>query len=277
MAYDSSIITFTTKTDKVDLVSASHINAVQTEIVTIETILGTGLKGTAADLSTRLNKALDGDGSILSGTSFPSPALTSQQFWRTDLNVLYIYTGTTWSPQSGLTSYAAGANMIAGPSDFVNIVGDTSYTKVVELIVPRGGTLRVKFSLHTGAGATVYGRIYRNGVAVGTEQNTTTDLYDNSEDISGWSAGDLLQLWAKGTAFSGSGEAGMVKVYELTPVSEIFTAGGTIKGSGVMIYRGSENPPAGSLGSVGDLYMYTGGGASTTLYVKTGASTWTAK
>lgn len=101
MAFDSSIISFTTKTDKVDLVSAAHINAVQNELVTIETILGTGLKGTATDLSTRLNKALDSDGSLLSGTSYPSPALPSQGFFRTDLDAFFIRnaSNTAWLAQ----------------------------------------------------------------------------------------------------------------------------------------------------------------------------------
>lgn len=89
MAYDSAIITYTTKTDKVDIVAAAHINAVQTELVTIETILGTNVKGDRTDLKTRLNNALDADGSILSGSSFPSPALPTQLFYRTDLDVAY--------------------------------------------------------------------------------------------------------------------------------------------------------------------------------------------
>jgi hypothetical protein len=93
MAYDSAIASFTVKTDKVDLVQAAHINAVQSELVTIETILGTGVKGTSANLKTRLNNALDGDGSILSGTAYPSPGIISQLFYRTDIGALYVYDG----------------------------------------------------------------------------------------------------------------------------------------------------------------------------------------
>lgn len=101
MAYDSAITTFTTLTDKVDLVQASHQNVLRQEITTIETILGIGLKGTATDLSTRLNKALDSDGSLLSGTSYPSPALPSQGFFRTDLDAFYIRNAanTAWLAQ----------------------------------------------------------------------------------------------------------------------------------------------------------------------------------
>ena len=58
---------------------------------------------------------------------------------------------------------------------------------------------RIKFDIKSENGATtVYGRIYRNGVAVGTEQSTTSTTYvTKSEDISGWSAGDLIQLYTK--------------------------------------------------------------------------------
>jgi hypothetical protein len=103
MSYDSAVISFTTKTDKVDLVQAAHMNAVQAELVTIETILGTNVKGDRADLKTRLNNALDADGSLLSGTSFPSPALASQMFYRTDLNTNYIRNAAndTWLAQGG--------------------------------------------------------------------------------------------------------------------------------------------------------------------------------
>lgn len=99
MAYDSAITTFTTKTDKVDLVAAAHINSVQSELVTIETILGTNVKGDRTDLKTRLNNALDADGSILSGVSFPSPALPTQGFYRTDIETYYLRNAanTTWN------------------------------------------------------------------------------------------------------------------------------------------------------------------------------------
>ena len=99
MAYDSAVTTFTTKYDKVDIVAAAHMNAVQQEIVTIETILGTNVKGDRADLKTRLNNALDADGSIYSGSAFPSPALPSQIFYRTDLETPYVRNAanTTWN------------------------------------------------------------------------------------------------------------------------------------------------------------------------------------
>lgn len=262
-----AIETFTTKTNKVDLVDAAHINAVQTSIVNIETAL---------------NILVSTNGSLAQGTSFPLSPVNGQVFWRTDLNVVYVYNGSAWSPQSGITGYLAGDNLIAGPSALVDITGQTNYIKFIEIVVPRSGTLRIKFSLASTGGANIRGKIYRNGSAVGTEQSTTTNSYDISEDIAGWAAGDLLQLYFYGSAFSGTCCAGAVKVYELTPATEIFTLGGSMKFAGPMVYSGPDVPSTFTggltgLGSIGDFYINRGGGASTTLYVKTGASTWTAK
>lgn len=58
-------------------------------------------------------------------------------------------------------------------------------------------TLRIKFDIKTSANLNdVYGRIYRNGVAVGTERTTSSIIYTTySQDISGWSEDDLIQLY----------------------------------------------------------------------------------
>ncbi len=60
---------------------------------------------------------------------------------------------------------------------------------------------RIKFDLKTSAVSnSVHGRIYRNGVAVGTERTTSLDTYTTySEDISGWSEDDLIQLYTLGS------------------------------------------------------------------------------
>jgi len=75
----------------------------------------------------------------------------------------------------------------------------TDYTKVREMFIGKGGTLRIKFDMRTeNAAAMVYGRIYRNGAAAGTEQTSESETYaTKSEDIAGWSPGDLVQLYVK--------------------------------------------------------------------------------
>jgi hypothetical protein len=57
------------------------------------------------------------------------------------------------------------------------------------------GSLYISFELKADA-YTAYGRVYRNGVAVGTEQSTTSGTYVvKGETISGWANGDKIQLY----------------------------------------------------------------------------------
>lgn len=142
MAFDSGIISFTTKTNKVDLVDAAHINAVQTELVTIETILGVGVKGDRINLKTRLNNALDADGSILSGTSFPSPSLPSQGFYKTDVDIFYIMNAANsqWVAQGGSVG-----NLLFQYTGQVDQQGSNKGEVVGTTLVPSGATGNYRF------------------------------------------------------------------------------------------------------------------------------------
>jgi hypothetical protein len=87
-------------------------------------------------------------------------------------------------------------------SDSEEYHGSITYTNEKEITIPddifsNDSELRIKFDIKTTNNAVpVRGRIYRNGVAVGTERETYSTTYVNfSEDISGWSAGDLIQLY----------------------------------------------------------------------------------
>jgi len=84
----------------------------------------------------------------------------------------------------------------------------SSLTKVYEsvLIGNIQGTIRVSFSLSLGdytGTQNVQGRIYRNGVAVGTLRSgiaggsTFLPTPTYTEDISGWKRGDRLQIYAR--------------------------------------------------------------------------------
>ncbi len=56
--------------------------------------------------------------------------------------------------------------------------------------------LRIKFDMKSSTGGLVYGRIYRSGIFVGTTQMSSSTSYATyPQDISGWSAGDLIQLY----------------------------------------------------------------------------------
>ncbi|HQP29943.1 MAG TPA: hypothetical protein PLB81_01335 [Deltaproteobacteria bacterium] len=89
-----------------------------------------------------------------------------------------------------LAPYSAGDYVIAA-SYQGRSTSSTSYVKLKEIQLDRAGTLRIYFEL---LGVQSTARIYRNGSAVGTERSGPGAF---TEDISGWSAGDLVQLYAK--------------------------------------------------------------------------------
>lgn len=96
-----------------------------------------------------------------------------------------------------------GAALAAG--DVLNIYADTernsvgaaSWTMKKEIAIGHGGTLRIKFDLKTiNVVNNAKAKIYKNGVAVGTEQSTNSNVYATySEDLAGWLPGDLVQLY----------------------------------------------------------------------------------
>lgn len=113
-SYPSSIKTFTTKTNKVDLVDAAHMNDVQLEVTAIETELGLLVKGSAADLKTRLGISLANNGGIVYSPSFIPAAVKGQPVFRTDSDTLYLWNGTTWVPA------------VAGPSSVFSATHSTT-------------------------------------------------------------------------------------------------------------------------------------------------------
>jgi hypothetical protein len=79
---------------------------------------------------------------------------------------------------------------------------DDTYTKVNDITIVFAGTYRVKFELAASTSHSshpVYGRIYKNGVAVGTERSTSSGTYiEFTEDLT-FAAGDNIQLYTKGS------------------------------------------------------------------------------
>ena len=80
-------------------------------------------------------------------------------------------------------------------------MASATYVKTKEVKVGSGGEYRIKFSIKVLVATTVYGKIYRNGIAVGTERSTGSGSYvEFSEDISGWASGDLIQVYIYGSS-----------------------------------------------------------------------------
>ena len=113
-----------------------------------------------------------------------------------------------------LNGEAGGFPVGATPSvgDYIAVAHDDdigvdapSATKCKELIWKgQAGAFRVKFSMRSPGGYTLYGYVYRNGAVVGTTRSTTsTTNVEFSEDISGWNPGDLVQVYLYRSAGSG--------------------------------------------------------------------------
>ena len=103
-------------------------------------------------------------------------------------------------------------------NDSIEAIPGTPYTKIKDIgPVPDGvldGALRIKFAINETSTGTSYGRIYRNGVAVGTARSVTSDTYTTySEDISGWHEGDTIELWGYHSLSGGDGNVKEFRVY----------------------------------------------------------------
>ncbi len=97
---------------------------------------------------------------------------------------------------------AASANIRNSHDAEATHTGDSAYTLVKTITLSSGlvGAARFLFDLKTSNGLnTANGQIYRNGVALGTEQSDVTGGYvTKSEDITqDWNPGDTVELWVK--------------------------------------------------------------------------------
>ncbi len=83
----------------------------------------------------------------------------------------------------------------AGPTGY-------SYERAVAFRLSRAGALRVRVSNPT-TGTIQRGIVARNGTAVGTHIESSSAI-DETEDISGWSIGDLLELYVQDAGATGT-------------------------------------------------------------------------
>lgn len=102
--YPTSLVTYTTKINHVDIYDASHVNRLQEEVIALQTYVGTNPHGSKADLTSRLAVLMATNGAIAQSNAFPATAVDGQMFYRTDLNGLYVYNGASWDLQGGSLS-----------------------------------------------------------------------------------------------------------------------------------------------------------------------------
>ena len=125
--------------------------------------------------------------------------------------------------ESSTAPYAAGTTeYLISYGDTEDVTSTSSYVKYKEIVLTRDGQLRIDFDIKVASGGTYYGRVYRNGVAVGTEQSGGDTTYaTKTEDISGWSAGDLCQLYVKEATGAKNVTYRNFRIYATIPTVEV--------------------------------------------------------
>ncbi|MFQ5353376.1 MAG: hypothetical protein ACE5DR_00380 [Thermodesulfobacteriota bacterium] len=99
------------------------------------------------------------------------------------------------------TTAGAVADLVLSADTERSKLGDPNgtWTKVKELRVGRGGSLKIEFDgkyiLFAGPPTTVAARIYKNAIPYGTLRNLTTVYQTYTETLGGLAPGDLLQLY----------------------------------------------------------------------------------
>ena len=169
---------------------AEQINGLYQAVTDIQTLLGSALtlKGTVADLVTRLGLVIGPDGALPKGTGFPGSPIDGQPFYRTDLDLVYIYdaTSTTWKPGFDNPAFA----LLDGTRDFV---GDIKIKKTVPSLRLTGiEASAADYKIGETAGAlTSWKNTGTEGVPIWTEDNFfcptgSRMLFDGSVCPNGW-------------------------------------------------------------------------------------------
>lgn len=128
----------------------------------------------------------------------PAPTLVGQSYLATDSLQVYIsINGSTWTCY--LPYYFYASDTLQNSHDAEAGGNYAAYTKVKTITINTSafGSIRTSFDLRDStAGKTSYAKIYKNGVAYGTEQSNTEVYATKTEDFTDdFVAGDTLELW----------------------------------------------------------------------------------
>ena len=117
-----------------------------------------------------------------------------------------LLSGKTASTDAGdivgtLTRVSAGEYTFGQPTTNKSAVVAGGWVKAKSVQVFATGILRVKFELRSPQNYTVYGRIYKNAVAYGTQRSTTSSTFvAYTQDLS-FSSEDTVELWINGGGY----------------------------------------------------------------------------
>jgi hypothetical protein len=91
----------------------------------------------------------------------------------------------------------AGTAVTLASAPTLRSTTSATYTLLKSVQMVFGGTVTVKFSMDSPTTSTIYGQVYKNGVAYGTERSTASFTpVTFSQDLT-FAAGDLVQIYVK--------------------------------------------------------------------------------
>jgi len=93
------------------------------------------------------------------------------------------------------SDYTAGEHLLAAADKQFGPHAPGYPVKFKEIVIPRAGTLKIEFEMTSSHDNVCRAQVYRNDVTVGTLRYATSQWTKYSEVISGWQAGDKVQLW----------------------------------------------------------------------------------
>jgi len=134
-----------------------------------------------------------------------------------DLVAGNIKTGVEIFGVTGTFGDGVAGNTVIASASTLRYFDSTTYKKYKEITVSTKGTYRVVMELgNPSYASTCYGRVYKNGVAYGTERFLDNDMQTQiSEDLV-FSAGDKVQFYGRKYDESHSGSCGAFSV-RITP------------------------------------------------------------
>ena len=99
--FPTSLVSFTVKTNEVDVVNDDDVNKLQNEVVAMQGVIGTFINGSKTNLTQRLAVMMATNGAIAqSSGAFPGSPVEGQYFWRPDLITAYVYSSSAAAWQS---------------------------------------------------------------------------------------------------------------------------------------------------------------------------------